>query len=223
MRAKSCKNMHQAYTDNEGLDQPAHLQSEQGLHCPLTKSLSTTEYMYIKAWMILCTCIVWSDSAHFTHVQRYFFAWLGPYYVLCLLKYKDEKQTYQTHPINFAWQTGTAYCGPPIFMASEMIMVSSKLASEIITVYVLKFQTFYSKLFYLNFASYATVSQNILWNGKQCRPWSDCSHRSFLIWVCTVSKCHFARLIKVLRPSQPIRVSLTTLSLGRTILLETLV
>ena len=68
-------------------------------------------------------------------------------YLSCLLKYKDGKQTYQIHPINFAWQTGTAYCGPPIFMASEMIMVSSKLASEIITVYVLKFQTFYSKLF----------------------------------------------------------------------------
>ena len=24
------------------------------------------------------------------------------------------------------------------------------------------------------------------WNSKQCRPWSDCSSRSSLIWVCTV-------------------------------------
>ena len=24
------------------------------------------------------------------------------------------------------------------------------------------------------------------WNSKQCRPWSDCSHGSSLIWVCTV-------------------------------------
>ena len=55
-------------------------------------------------------------------------------------------------------------------MASEMIMVSSKLAFEIIMVYVQKFQKFYSKIVYLNFASYATVSQNTLWNGKQSRP-----------------------------------------------------
>ena len=32
----------------KALDQPAHLQSEQGLHCLLTKSLSTTEYMESK-------------------------------------------------------------------------------------------------------------------------------------------------------------------------------
>ena len=28
---------------------------------------------------------------------------------------------------------------------------------------------------------------------KQCRPWSDCSFRSSLIWVCTVCICHFVR------------------------------
>ena len=59
------------------------------------------------------------------------------------------------------------------------------------TVNVLKFPTFYSILFCLNFASNAVVSQNIWWNGKQCRPWSDCSFRSNLIWVCTVCICHF--------------------------------
>ena len=32
-----------------------------------------------------------------------------------------------------------------------------------------------------------------LWNGKQCRSWSDCSFRSSLIWACTVCICHFIR------------------------------
>ena len=30
------------------------------------------------------------------------------------------------------------------------------------------------------------VSKRCRWNGKQCSPWSDCSFRSSLIWVCTV-------------------------------------
>ena len=29
-------------------------------------------------------------------------------------------------------------------------------------------------------------SKSCRWNGRQCRPWSDCSSRSSLIWVCTV-------------------------------------
>ena len=29
-------------------------------------------------------------------------------------------------------------------------------------------------------------SKRCRWNSKQCRPWSDCSSRSSLIWVCTV-------------------------------------
>ena len=32
---------------------------------------------------------------------------------------------------------------------------------------------------------------------KQCRPWSDYSWRSRLIWVCTVCKCKFARTFGV--------------------------
>ena len=34
-----------AYADSGGPDQPKHWQSDQGLHCPLTESLATTECM----------------------------------------------------------------------------------------------------------------------------------------------------------------------------------
>ena len=43
------------------------------------------------------------------------------------------------------------------------------------------------------FAFYAAGSLNTHWNSKQCRPWSDGSFRSRLIWVCTVCICHFVR------------------------------
>ena len=35
----------EAYADSEGPDQPVHRQSDQGLPCPLTDSMDTTEYM----------------------------------------------------------------------------------------------------------------------------------------------------------------------------------
>ena len=54
---------------------------------------------------------------------------------------------------------------------------------------VLKFWTLYSIPFWPKLCFYAVVS----WNGKQRRPWSDCSFRSSLIWVCTVCICHFVR------------------------------
>ena len=31
------------YVDNEGPDQTAHAQSDQGLHCPLTESMATVK------------------------------------------------------------------------------------------------------------------------------------------------------------------------------------
>ena len=40
--AKTCL---RAYADNEGPDQTAHPQSDQGLHCPLTASSDTTKCM----------------------------------------------------------------------------------------------------------------------------------------------------------------------------------
>ena len=51
-------------------------------------SLSTTRIIgyYImyewraKAWMILCACAGWCESAHFTHAPRHLFAWHGPFF-----------------------------------------------------------------------------------------------------------------------------------------------
>ena len=63
----------------------------------------------------------------------------------------------------------------------------------VINVNVLKFGTFYSILFGLNFGFYVVVSSKTKWNAKQCRPTSDCSFRSSLIWVCTFCMCHFVR------------------------------
>ena len=37
------KKCFRAHADNEGPDQPLHLCTDQGLHCPLTESLDTTE------------------------------------------------------------------------------------------------------------------------------------------------------------------------------------
>ena len=45
----------QAYADSEVLDHPAHSQSDQGLHSPLTESLDTTNWT-AKAQRILCAC-----------------------------------------------------------------------------------------------------------------------------------------------------------------------
>ena len=47
-------------------------------------------------------------------------------------------------------------------------------------------------------------------NGKQCRPWSDCSSRSSLIWVCTVCPdlyfyCFAFQLRKILHVSRAMR------------------
>ena len=55
---------------------------------------------------------------------------------------------------------------------------------------VLKFRTLYSMIFLLKFCFLCSYFLK-QWNGKQCRPWSDCSFRSSLVWVCTVCTCHF--------------------------------
>ena len=48
-----------ADVDREGTDQPVHQGSDQGLHCLLTESLDTTEYMNGEpGQMIVCTCCV---------------------------------------------------------------------------------------------------------------------------------------------------------------------
>ena len=60
----------------------ADAQSDQGIRCPLTESLDTKECMNGKQKPgLFCACAGWSESAHFTHVWRYFFAWHGPYTV----------------------------------------------------------------------------------------------------------------------------------------------
>ena len=60
----------------------ASAQSDQGLHCPLTESLDIIErssgeqmpgYDFAHAWDK-------AKSAHFAHVRRRIFVWLGPYY-----------------------------------------------------------------------------------------------------------------------------------------------
>ena len=61
----------------------------------------------------------------------------------------------------------------------------------IITVNVLKFQTLNSILFWPKFCILCSSFLKYL-VGKQCRPRSDGSLRSSLIWVCTVCMCHLS-------------------------------
>ena len=42
------------------------------------------------------------------------------------------------------------------------------------------------------------LSKRCRWNGKQCRPWSDCSSRSSLIWVYTVCQGFFVRKLRII-------------------------
>ena len=57
-----------------------------------------------------------------------------------------------------------------------------------------QFRTLCSILFRPKFFfSCSCYLKYLKWNGKQCRPWSDCSSGSSLIWVCTVCICHFVR------------------------------
>ena len=45
---------------------------------------------------------------------------------------------------------------------------------------------------------YHRVSKRCRRNGKQCRPWSDCSSRSSLIWVCTVCPGISVRKLRII-------------------------
>ena len=53
----------------------ASAHSDQGLHCPVTESLDTTECMNgrVKARKIPCPCAGLSEYAYFAHVRRHFF------------------------------------------------------------------------------------------------------------------------------------------------------
>ena len=57
-----------------GQRRPRSAQSDQGLHCPLTESLDTTESR-AKARMILCALERWSESVHFKPVRWHIFTW----------------------------------------------------------------------------------------------------------------------------------------------------
>ena len=69
--------------DSEDQDQPAFAQADQGLHCPLTESLDTTECINgeRRSGRFVCACAGWSESARFLQVRRHFFAWSGPCYM----------------------------------------------------------------------------------------------------------------------------------------------
>ena len=58
---------------------------------------------------------------------------------------------------------------------------------------VLKFQILFHTFLAKSLIFILLFLKNTYWNGKQCRPWSDCSFRSSLIWVCTVCICYFDR------------------------------
>ena len=81
IRQRHAKTCLRAYADSEGPDQPAH-PADQGFHCPLTKSLDTIECMNGEqrpGWYFgQCAG---SESTHFAHVRRHFFAWRGPLFV----------------------------------------------------------------------------------------------------------------------------------------------
>ena len=82
-------------------------QSDQGLHCPLTKSLDTTEYINREqrhGW--LCACAGLCEFSDFAHARRFFIAvlfWflsdpsskqnMSPEYILCFWCYiRSEKK-----------------------------------------------------------------------------------------------------------------------------------
>ena len=73
--------------------------------------------------------------------------------------------------------------------------VNSKLFVFSLTLTVNVFS--FSYLLGLNFAFSAVLSQNTWWNGKQCRPWSDCFFRWGLICVYTACICHYVRTFGV--------------------------
>ena len=61
--------------DSKGPDQTVKMQSDQGLHCPLTESLDTTKYMESKGLdYTFASYTGWSESAHFVYVRKHFFA-----------------------------------------------------------------------------------------------------------------------------------------------------
>ena len=78
--AKMCL---RAYTDKDGLDQPAHPHM-------IRTSLSADRiigYYRMYKWrakprLLLCAYAGWCESAHSAHVRRHFFAWYGPYIVV---------------------------------------------------------------------------------------------------------------------------------------------
>ena len=71
---------------------------------------------------------------------------------------------------------------------------------QTIKVNVLKVWTLYSIPLWLKLCFLCSSLLNTGWNGKQCRPWSDCSFRSSQIRVYTVCICQFVRLFSVRNP-----------------------
>ena len=60
----------------------ASAQSDQGLHCPLTELLNTTEYVNGEQMPGCYFAHAQADlNTHFAHVRMYFFACSGPYIV----------------------------------------------------------------------------------------------------------------------------------------------
>ena len=77
----------------------------------------------------------------------------------------------------------------------KLLWIVTSVVFSTITVNVLKFRKLHLILFGVMFAflcrCFLKIPRLALWNGKQCRPWSDCSFRSSLIWVCSLCICHF--------------------------------
>ena len=83
--AKPCL---QAFADSEDPDQTASVQSDLGLHCPLTESFDTIEWINEEQLLGWDFAHVRDDSQsmHFAHVWRHLFAWCLPYnpiYISC--------------------------------------------------------------------------------------------------------------------------------------------
>ena len=67
-----------AYADSEGPDQPAHSRSLIRAFTVRCQSNWILHRMYewrANAWMMVCACAGWSESAHFAHVRRHVLAW----------------------------------------------------------------------------------------------------------------------------------------------------
>ena len=81
------------------------VQSDQGLHYPLTKSSNTTECMNgeQKPGYCSCTLVGWSESVQFVHVQWHFFCLTWPIWTVPCMKVSTYAYSKDTISLQKHW------------------------------------------------------------------------------------------------------------------------